>query len=81
MLQPVQQGWSCHAEHGERGWALRMSQLDGGDIQHPLLQPPPTPEGAQAPAPPRQGTGLAGSGCPREGREGEAAASPAAELH
>lgn len=47
MLQPVQQGWSCHAEHGERGWALRMSQLDGDDIQHPLLQPPPTPEGAQ----------------------------------
>lgn len=82
MLQPVQRGWSCRAEHGERGWALGMSQLDGGDIQHPLLRPLPTLSAAQGTLhPPRQGTGLAGSGCPRERREGEAAASPAAELH
>lgn len=54
----LQQRWSCHAEHGERGWAL-----DGGDIQHPLLRPPPTPGGPQGTLhPPRQGQAARGRG-------------------
>lgn len=40
-----------------------VAQLDGGDIQHPLLQPPPTPEGPQGTLhPPRQGQAARGRG-------------------
>lgn len=70
MLQPVQRGWSCRAEHGERGWALGMSQLDGGDIQHPLLRPLPPQRLHRALCTPR-GRGQGWQGQAARGRGGK----------
>lgn len=74
----LQQGWSCHAEHGERGCALGMwHSWMGVTFSIPCYSPLSHPRGATGhPAPPE-----AGSGCPRERREEKAAASPAAQLH